>query len=315
LNNEPKTITFRCPWCKNTCAFKDFNKGKSARCTDCQNHFVIPESDNAKPKKIKPQSLESDGDIISGFYPAALKKAWPLIFCKSSATGLVFVATLVVLKFIIFNFNFNFSVHIEATGKNIEIPIRIGNTIGTCAYALIFWYYMDIIYATAFGNDKFPTITLGLTVDIVCKIAKTLYLFVAAMTMAQLPTLTAMLIMNICQIKSTPTLIAIAVCCCFTFPMLVLMAAISQDLLSVLRLDLAIRAILNIFPQYCLAAAITAAVIIAATLSRNYHYNMTETPVLIPLYLMANILTALAGTYAARTLGLLYKHHGGQMPW
>ncbi len=289
--------------------------GKSARCTCCQNHFIIPESDDAKPKRIMQEPLESDGDIISGFYRAVLKKSWPLIFCKSSATGLVFVAALIVLKFVIFNFNYTFSVYIKATGENIEIPIRIGNTIGTCAYALIFWYYMEIIYASAFGNDKFPTIKLGHIVDIVCKIAKTLYLFVAAMTMAQLPTLTAMLIMNILQIKSTPTLIAIAICCCFTFPMLVLMAAISQDLLSVLRIDLAIRAILQIFPQYCLAAAITAAVIIAATLSRNYHFNMTETPALIPLYLMANILMALAGTYAARTLGLLYKHHGGQMPW
>lgn len=315
MSNEPKTIIFRCPWCKNTCAFKDVNKGRSARCTACQGRFIIPESDNVKPEKIKPQPLESDGDIISGFYPAVLKQSWAFVFSKSSITGLAFVIALIILKFIVWNIYFELSFYVEATGKNITIPFFIGKTIGTAACAMIIWYYLEIIYATAFGNDKFPAIKLGMLVDIVCKIFKTLYLLVAAMTVAQLPTLTAMAIMNGFGIKCTPALIAMAICCCITFPMLILMSTVTQDLNSVLRIDLAVRAIIKVFPKYCLAAMITIAVITAAILSKSVNSGSVEAPLTVPLYLMANILTAIAGTYAARSLGLLYKHHGGQMPW
>jgi len=314
--NEPKTITFKCPWCKNTCAFKDVNAGKSARCTSCQNHFVIPASDGVKAKKIKPEPLESDGDVISGFYPAVLKKSWPIIFSKSNTAGLVFVVVLIVAKFIVWRFNFNFSFPVEATGKTIVIPIFIGKTIGTSAYALIFWYYMEIIYATAFGIDNFPEANLGLLVAIVCKIVKTLYLVFVSMIVAQLPTLTAMLILHVTGTDAPVVLVALAAIGCLIFPMLILMAAISQDLVSVLRIDLAIRAILKVLPKYCLAALITVAVGIAAVLSKNFQPKLVlDAPLLNPLFLIANILTAIAGTYAARALGLLYKHHGGQMPW
>ncbi|MBW8017229.1 MAG: hypothetical protein FVQ82_13680 [Planctomycetes bacterium] len=316
LNDESKTITFGCPWCNNTCAFKDVNAGKSARCTACQSYFVIPATDEAKVKKIKSQPLESDGDVISGFYPAVLKKSLPIIFSKSSATGLFFVIALVFLKFIAWHSNFALSFHVPSTGKNVTIPILIGKTIGVSAYALIFWYYLKIIYATAFGIDNFPDIKLGFLLAIVCKIVKTLYLFLAAMAVVQLPTLAAMLIMKIFQVQSPPTLIAIALCCCFTFPMLILMAAISQDLISVLRIDLAVRAIMNVFAKYCLVALITAAVIAAGILSKNYRTDiLLDKPLLIGVFLAGNVLAVIAGTYAARVLGLLYKHHGGQMPW
>lgn len=314
--NETKTITFKCPWCKSTCAFKEVNAGKSARCTGCQNHFVIPASDDVIAKKIKPEPLESDGDVISGFYPAVLKKSWPIIFSKSSAAGLVFVVTLIVAKFIFWRFNFGLPIYFKATGKTVVIPILIGKTIGISAYALIFWYYMEIIYATAFGIDNFPKADLGLLVAIVCKIVKTLYLVFASMAVAQLPTLTAMLILHMTGTNAPVVLVALAAIGCLIFPMLILMAAISQDLVSILRIDLAIRAILKVLPKYCLAALITITVGIAAVLSKNFQPKLVlDAPLLIPLFLMANILTAIAGTYAARVLGLLYKHHGGQMPW
>ena len=234
----------------------------------------------------------------------------------SSVTGLVFVIALMVFNFFAWHCNFSLSFYVEATGKTITIPILIGKTAGVSAYALIIWYYMEIIYATGFGIDKFPTIELGLLPEIVCKIFKTLYLLIASMTIAQLPTLAAMLIMKIYQVQSPATLIAIAICCSLSLPMLILMAAISQDMVSVLRIDLAVRGMLKVLPKYFLAAIITAIVIAGGILGKSYNIDLLfENPLLILLYLLINILTVIAGTYAARVLGLLYKHHGGQMPW
>lgn len=316
MKDESKTITFRCPWCKNTCAFKDINAGKSARCTGCQNYFIIPDSDDSKVKKIKLEPLESDGDVISGFYQAALKKSWAIIFSKASAAGLVFVIALIVVKFLAWNFNFKLSFFVPATGKTVTIPLLFGKTIGVCSYALIFWYYMEIMYATAFGVDNFPKIKIGLLVDIVCKIGKSLYIIFVSIAVTQLPTLAAAGGMKAMQFKSMPTLIVIAIFSCFALPMLILMSAVSQDLVSVLRIDLGIRAIFHVFIKYCLAVTITAFVIIAGVLSKNYHRVLAfENPLLIMVFLAGNILAVIGGTYASRVLGLLYKHHGGQMPW
>jgi len=310
------TIAFKCPWCNNLCAFAEIHCGKQARCTSCQQLFIIPQKDGAKAKKVKIKNEVDDAEVFSGFYDAVFKKSKSLFTSKANITGLVFVASLVLLKFITWNHNLHPTFYVEAIQDTVTLHIYIGRLIAIAAWGMILKFYMDIIYTTAFGGETMPDIEIGMLFDFLLNAARPLYRFAASMTITQIPTLIAWAIMHSTDQTSTKTLYTLAACCSFVFPMLLLMTAISQDLNTVFRIDLAIRAIAKTFPQYCLTAAITLIVLAGVFLSKQYNVSMTNHALyLIPLFFLANLATAALGLFAARTLGLLYRHYSGLMPW
>ena len=105
------TIEFNCPNCKAVIAFADQHGGKRARCTSCQQRFIIPFKSHEKAKKAKPPKTEEIAEPIPGFYRAVFFESWKLFFNFKNAVGLIFIFVVVVFKF--FTANKNLSLHIQ----------------------------------------------------------------------------------------------------------------------------------------------------------------------------------------------------------
>ena len=100
------TITFKCPKCGSLCAFADHHAGKSARCTSCQQRFVIPSESGDEVQKLKPVK----GEPVGGFYREVFMRSWNIFVKPASFTGLVFVAAAVTFRFFLRDADYSFSV-------------------------------------------------------------------------------------------------------------------------------------------------------------------------------------------------------------
>ena len=85
------TIQFNCPSCDAVIAFDDKHRGKRARCTTGGQRFTIPLTDGGKAARVKPPKEE--GEVVPGFYRAALVDSRKLFTTPENGTGLAFIAT------------------------------------------------------------------------------------------------------------------------------------------------------------------------------------------------------------------------------
>jgi len=113
------TITFHCPHCGGLCAFDDRYAGRRARCTSCQQLFIIPSQNGQKPQKVKVKE-RLDG-AISGFYRAVFVGSWKAFVGQAGIAGLVFVTVVVCFKFFVYE-NYAFAFYSPLAERTIVIP-------------------------------------------------------------------------------------------------------------------------------------------------------------------------------------------------
>lgn len=294
------TIQFDCPKCGSLIAFGSKHIGKRARCLSCGQIMIIPSKDFEKAKKIEPPREKADP--IPGFY-RALFDSWKIFVSRDNATALVFVAAIVGFKFF---------------------------TYGSCCLAfltyyggwgLLFGFYLNIIYETAYEIDKLPEVYVGDSFTFIWYIIKPLLIFVFTMFIAQLPLIIALIILKnrisfgeMWQGHSGYYLLlqVLFVAGLFLFPMWILTMAVGQDM-TLLRPDYMIEAICKEFVPYIITVIL---LVITAILEMNAPvFSAGDSPARIGAGFVLNLGVQVAAIIAMRSIGLFYRHYNCYMKW
>jgi hypothetical protein len=301
------TIQFNCPSCNELIAFADKHRGKQAHCMTCGQQFVIPAEDKGKSKKIK---LPKERAVpLPGFYRAVFIDSRRLFTNPENVTGLVFIAVAVCLKF--FTARLNYTITIPGQAYTVDLPIPIGYVLHVSAWGFIFWYYMEIIYSTAFEQEKLPDVIVGGFKGLLWRIAKTVYIFIIMLFVVELPYLVAALISSRIDAEWPVLLYALMFAGLFLFPVAILTMAVGKDL-TMLRPDYFLIPIFRAFWPYLVTAVLLGAVVVLQIYAKQYS---GQSPAAATGYLLLNLAVQFIALIAMRSIGLFFRHYSCLLPW
>jgi hypothetical protein len=305
------TIKFNCPYCSALIAFDSKHAGKRARCQTCQQLFFVPAKTDEKPKKFKTKEIEI-AEPVPGFYHAVFVDSWKIFKSQASATPLVFVALVVCFKFFVGHLNFTFTV--SGWGNSIDFPVPLGTILTIAAWGALFWYYMQIIYSTAFGTEEMPQVYLGGFKTFMWNIIKSVYTFIITLFAVELPYLITAWIMRKTSLEFPPLLNVLKLGCLFFFPIAILTAAIGKDL-TMLRPDYLLVPVFRALKPYLVVAALLITVGLLKIYTKQYNPSAKETWLLITANLLLNLVQQLIAIVTMRAIGLFYRHYTCYLPW
>jgi hypothetical protein len=305
------TIKFNCPYCNALIAFDSKHAGKRARCHTCQQLFFIPAKSGEKPKKFKEEETEI-AEPVPGFYHAVFVESWKIFTTQTNVTPFVFIALIVCVKF--FFGYLNFTLIIPGRATSIELPVPLGTIMTVAAWGALFWYYMQLIYSTAFGTEELPQVYLGGFKIFVWKIFKSVYTFMIILLAVELPYIIAFLIIRKTGLETHLLLNMLKLACLFFFPIAILTAAIGQDL-TMLRPDYLFTPVLKAFKPYLAVAAMLILVGILEMYTKQFVPSAKQPFLLITAYLFFNLVIQVVALIAMRAIGLFYRHYTCHLPW
>jgi hypothetical protein len=305
------TIKFNCPYCNALIAFDSKHAGKRARCQTCQQLFFIPYKDDEKPKKFKTKEIEI-AEPIPGFYRAVFVESWKIFKTKTNTTPLVFVALAVCVKF--FLGHLNFTLTIPGQRISIEFPVPMGTIMTIAAWGALFWYYMQLIYSTAFEAEGLPQVYLEGFKIFIWNILKSIYIFLMILLVVELPYIIAAVITRQTGLEWPALLNILKLGCLFFFPIAILTAAIGKDL-TMLRPDYLLIPVLKAFKPYLVVAALLIAVGLLEMHTKKFVPSGNETLLSIAGNLFFNLALQVIAIVAMRAIGLFYRHYTCHLPW
>jgi hypothetical protein len=305
------TIKFNCPYCNALIAFDSKHAGKRARCQTCQQLFFIPATSNEKPKKFKTKEIEI-AEPIPGFYRAVFVESWKIFKSQTSTTPLVFVALVVCFKFFVGHLNFTFSV--SGWGTSIDFPVPLGTILTMAAWGALFWYYMQLIYSTAFETEELPQVYLGGFKLFLWNILKSVYTFIIILFVVELPYIIAAVIMRKTGLEFPPLLNVLKLGCLFFFPIAILTAAIGKDL-TMLRPDYLLVPVFRALKPSLAVAALLITVGLLEIYTKQYNPSAKETLLTTTGNLLLNLAQQVIAIIAMRAIGLFYRHYSCHLPW
>jgi hypothetical protein len=307
------TIQFNCPYCNAVIGFDDKFRGKRAQCTSCGERFIIPAKSFEKAKKIK-LLKEEIAEPIPGFYRAVFVDSWKLFTFKSQSnlTGLVFITAIVCFKFVVSRMN----IHLPIQGKSLSFDIYIPTGWALCAAAwgLLFWYYREMIYTTAFDEDNLPKATLGGFFgfyELIWKIIQSLYYIFAILLVVGLPFLITALFFLTTGFKCPALLYLLLFVALFLSPMAILNVSVGQDL-TLLRPDYLLVPIFRAFKPYVVTVILLAAAFLLQSQAKQYSF---QNPAAAAGHLMLNLVAQYLVLIAMRSIGLFARHYGCHLSW
>jgi ribosomal protein S27E len=301
------TIRFNCPSCNELIAFADKHRGKRAHCTTCGQQFIIPSGNKEKPKKIK--APKEKAEPLPGFYRAVFVDSRQLFTNPENVTGLVFIATAVCLKF--FTAGMNYTMTIPGRAYSVDLPIPIGHVLHIAAWGFLFWYYMEIIYSTAFEQEKLPDVIVGGIYGLLWRIAKSVYIFIIMLFVVELPYLITFLISSWMDAEWPVLLYALMFAGLFLFPVAILTAAVGKDL-TMLRPDYFLIPIFRAFRPYLVTVVLLGA---AAELQMHANQYSGQSPAMATGHLLLNLTVQVIALIAMRSIGLFFRHYSCLLPW
>jgi hypothetical protein len=302
------TIRFNCPSCNELIAFADKHSGKRAHCANCGQKFIIPSESKGKTTKIKPP--KEIVEPLGGFYRAVFAGSWRLFTKEENITGLVFIATAVCLKF--FTAGKNYVMTIPGRAYSVDLPIPIGHVLHVAAWGFLFWYYMEIIYSTAFGQDKLPEVIVEGFKGLCKRIGKSVYIFLIMLIVVELPCFIAAFISSWLDTEITVLLYAFMFAGLYFFPVAILSAAVGKDL-TLLRPDYFVITISRAFRPYLVTAVLLAAAVVLQMFAKQYSGQLTANAV--ALHLLLNLAVQVIALLAMRSIGLFFRHYSCVLPW
>lgn len=301
------TIQFNCPNCGELIAFDSRHSGKRARCLTCNQLFIIPESSNQIPKKVKPPGspLEKSAPL-PGFYRAALVDNWKIFFDGKNLTTLVFVAAAICFKFFLCG---------EACCAFLTSFIVWGWLLG---------FYLNVIYETAFGVNELPEIYLGTSITFLWYAIKPFGIFLLTMFAVQFPFFMGLAFFrnkginyeNMWQSQTNAALLLkiLFVGGIFLFPAAILTTAIGQTP-SLLRPDYLLAPIVQAFIPYLFVFALLAGTCWLETKTVQFDYNPPISVQTSAANLGLNLAVQAAAITAMRAIGLFHKHYVCYFKW
>jgi ribosomal protein S27E len=301
------TIRFNCPSCNELIAFADKHSGKRAHCATCGQQFIIPTEDKGKTKKIK--SPKEEAEPLPGFYRAVFVDSWRLFTKEENITGMVFIAVAVCLKF--FTAGMNYTMTIPGQAYSVDLPIPIGHVLHVAAWGFLLWYYMEIIYSTAYEQEKLPDVIVGGFYGLLWRIAKSVYTFIIILFVVELPYLITALIASWMDAEWPVLLYALMFAGLFLFPIAILTAAVGEDL-TMLRPDYFLIPIFRAFKPYLVTAVLLGA---AAVLQMHANQYSGQSPAVATGHLLLNLTVQVIALVAMRSIGLFFRHYSCLLPW
>ena len=301
------TITFDCPGCGGICAFRRRYAGRTARCMRCNQQFVIPSENDLPAEKIEIE-FQYD-DPIPGFFAAAVKGVRETFLNWKNATGLLFVALLVCLKFVVRHQNCDLYL------VRVRLYVPFGLIMAAGMMGCLFWYYMEIVCSAAFGDNDLPDIDMGTPARLVGSALSSLYNFFVALTVVQVPFIVVGLTLIKLQIQATWLLYALSTAGLFVFPIAVLTMAVGGDLNMLTHPNYLIRPIVKAFSAYLVPALMVIAAAFFQWKTFAYGLDIGQSPAETATLLSADIAAAMLAVLAMRTTGLFYRHYSCHMTW
>jgi len=307
------TIQFNCPYCKAVIGFDQKYCGKRAQCTSCGEHFIIPHKNLEKAKKVK-LPKEEIAVSIPGFYHAVFIDSWKLFTLKfpNNVTGLVFISVIICFKF--FAANWNFSIFIQGNWLSFDIYIPLGWVLRAMAWGLLFWFYMEMVYSTAFDEDNLPRAALGGLFgfyEFIWKIVRSLYTIFIILLVVGLPYIITALIFWATGFKWPAFLYLFLFVSLFLSPMAILNVAVGQDL-TLLRPDYLVIPIFRAFMPYVVTVLLLGAAGLIQSQASQYS---GQYPVVAAGHLALNLAAQFLMLVAMRSIGLFARHYGCHLPW
>jgi hypothetical protein len=203
----------------------------------------------------------------------------------------------------------NYTVVIHGKSITLRFPVPFGIVMTITSWACLFWYYMQIIYSSAFGTDQLPGFHPASIAGFLWNILKTIYTVFIVLVVLGLPCIIALLITKKMGINSPVLLWALMLCGLFVFPVAMLNIAVGKDL-TMLRPDYLLTPIYRAFGPYLTVAALC----IAGTVLAIQAY-FGATLAINAGWLTANLALQVIAIIAMRSIGLFYRHYSCHLPW
>ena len=302
------TIRFDCPNCNELIAFADKYSGKRAHCASCGQKFIIPSVDKGKTKTIKPPKEISVP--LPGFYRAVFVGSWRLFTETKNITGMVFIAVAVCLKF--FAAGKNSTITLVGEAMTIDIPIPTGHVLHVAAWGFLLWYYMEMIYTTAFEQDKLPEVIVGGFKGLCKRIGKTVYIFLIILIVTELPCFIAAFISSWLDVEIPVVIYALMFAGLYFFPVAILSVAVGRDL-TLLRPDYFVITIFRAFRPYLMTAVLLGAAVVIQIFAKQYSGRLTN--IVAAGHLLLNLAVQFVALFAMRSIGLFFRHYSCVLPW
>lgn len=308
------TISFHCPHCGNFCAAGDQHSGKRATCQKCWEVFIIPAEDHGEAEKIITKEDNSLDGPISGFYRAALVENFKELIKPSIVPQLLFIATVVTLKFFLADLNGVLRIYFGIINDWKEIPIVFGHIMALVAWGCLFWLYIQVIYTSAFGTSFSSDIGIEGVGDFLTNALKSLFTFLMVLVVLFFPAGVFLLItkktgLNLSVLTGLFGLVAV-----FLFPMALLTVSVGRDIFMAFRLDYFVKAVKKGIKPYLVVFALVLPIFLVQWITKTYGPLRNESFFVIALHLFGNIFAGLLMLVAARGTGLFYRHYSCYMP-
>lgn len=292
------TIQFNCPSCNALIAFDDKHCGKRARCTTCGQLFIIPSKDNEIPHKIEPETEKSGP--LPGFYRALFVDSWKIFASPANAAGLVFVAAVVCFKFFTGHTDYSFTVG----AFRVQAPVGLIVTIA--AWGCLFWYYMEIIYSTAFNVEELPDVYMGGIFGFAWNTIKSVYIFFITLVVVELPYIITLVVSRKMGVEWPVLSHVLALAGLFVFPMAILTVSVGRSIEMMLRPDYIVRPILHAFRPYLVVVGLFVLTWELQLHTLGYGQLLERGKVVVGLHLLANIAVQVLAIIAMRSIGLFF---------
>jgi hypothetical protein len=297
------TIRFNCPNCDELIAFADKYSGKQARCASCGQRFIIPSENKAAAKKVEPSAEKAEP--VPGFYRAALVDNWKIFIRPQNATGLVFVVAAVCFKFFTGHTDYSFTMGMF----RVQAPVGLVVTIS--AWGCLFWYYMEIICATANEIDELPDVYMGGLFGFIWNVIKSLTIFSIGLVAVLLPCIIFI------SISTSTGIIAhvLSLIGLFAFPMAVLTISAAPELSMVVRPAYIYKPIARAFWPYLLVAGMFLLAWELQLRTVGYGRLIGSDKLVVGLHLLGNLTVQAPVIISMRSIGLFYRHYNCYFPW
>jgi len=312
------TIEFNCPNCNAVIAFDSKHRGKQAHCITCGQRFIIPLMDGGKIEKIKPPKEEAEAR--PGFYRAALVDSWKIFTTPENVTPFAFIATAVFCKFFVANRNYTMT--IPGRAYDVDLPVPIGHVLHVAAWGFLFWYYMEIIYSTAFDRETLPGLVVGGLKGFWPLIARSVYICFVALLVVGLPLIaygmiseavqgSSAIVSKDAQVRSPAIFYALIVFGVFLVPMALVTLAVGKDL-KMLRPDYLLVTVYRAFGPYLVTAVLFGVAVAIQTQASQYDHQGAAAAA---GHLLLNLAVQVFALVAMRSIGLFYRHYSSYFPW
>ena len=302
IYNQAMSIRFNCPNCDALIGFADQHAGKRARCSTCGQSFIIPSMDKQAPQKVENQKEEDKP--LPGFYKEALVSGWGIFTKARNATGLIFVAAAVSIKFFTGHTDYSF------TMGGFRVQALTGQLITLAAWGCLFWYYMEIINITAIDCDDLPDVDIGGLFGFIWNVIKSLFIFSFTLFVVELP---AIIFMAATQKPGLISYVLIHLGL-FVFPIAILNIVTADEVIKTFRPDYFIRPIVRAFGPYLLVVGLFMLTWELHLRTPEYGQLPDTNRLTIGLYLSARLGIQMIAIITMRATGLFYRHYSCYFP-